>query len=172
MPIAPFIQAAEAKGKDLFYLPLDMTLIPTEERLAELSALEDVVMIGYPNGIWDSVNNKPIFRKGITATHPIFDYNGKKEIMIDMACFPGSSGSPVFILNEGGYRDRNGNTYVGKSRLLILGTLYAGPQHTATGEIRIINVPTTQRPIALSGIPNNLGVIIKASRIVELEDLF
>lgn len=37
------------------------------------------------------------FRRGITATNINFDYNGKKEFVIDAACFPGSSGFPVFI---------------------------------------------------------------------------
>ena len=105
MPIAPFLRVAEQSGKTLFYIPLDVTLVPNKQQLDDLSAMEDIVMIGYPNGIWDSVNNKPIYRKGITATHPCRDYNGKKEFLIDAACFPGSSGSPVFILNENGYRD-------------------------------------------------------------------
>lgn len=172
MPIAPFLEAAKAQSKSLFYIPLDLSLIPSEEQLETLSALEEIVMIGYPNGIWDAINNKPIFRKGVTATHPCFDYNGKKEFMIDAACFPGSSGSPVFILNEGGYRDKNGNTYLGSTRLLFMGTLYAGPQHTATGEVKIIDVPTVQKPVTFSSIPNNLGLVIKSSRIKELEQLF
>lgn len=172
MPIAPFLNAAESRGQRIFYISLDKSLIPSGTQLEELSALEDIVMVGYPNGIWDSTNNKPIFRKGVTATHPFFDYNGKKEFMIDAACFPGSSGSPVFLLNEGGYRDKKGNTYLGATRIYILGTLYAGPQHTATGEVKIINIPTTQKPVAVSSIPNNLGLIIKSSRIKELEDLF
>jgi len=129
-------------------------------------------MVGYPNGIWDNINNKPILRKGITATHPNFDYCGKKEIMIDAACFPGSSGSPVFIFNEGGYRDKSGNMFMGASRIILLGVLYAGPQHTAQGDIQIVNVPTIDRPIAISRIPNNLGLIIKSERILELENLF
>lgn len=172
MPLAPFIRAAESQGKSVFYIPLDLELIPDQSKLGTLSALEEIVMIGYPNGIWDEVNNKPIFRKGITATHPCFDYNGKKEFMIDAACFPGSSGSPVFILNENGYSDKSGNTYIGAKRLLLMGTLYAGPQHTATGEVRIVNVPTSQVPIAVSAIPNNLGLVIKSERIHELESLF
>lgn len=172
MPIAPFLNAANSQGQKLFYIPLDKSLIPSDSQLEELSALEDVVMVGYPNGIWDRTNNKPIFRKGVTATHPFFDYNGKKEFMIDAACFPGSSGSPIFLLNEGGYRDKKGNTYLGKTRIYLLGTLYAGPQHTATGEIKVINIPTSEKPIAISSIPNNLGLIIKSLRIKELEDLF
>lgn len=172
MPIAPFLYFAEEKGKKIFYIPLDRSLIPSNEELQELSALEDVIMIGYPNGIWDNINNKPIFRKGVTATHPAFDYEGRKEFMIDAACFPGSSGSPVFLLNEGGYQDKNGNTYLGATRVFLLGTLYAGPQHTTTGDVKIINVPTSQLPVAISKIPNNLGLIIKSSRILELEMLF
>ena len=96
----------------------------------------------------------------------------KKEFMIDAACFPGSSGSPVFILNENGYSDKSGNTYLGAKRIFLMGTLYAGPQSTATGEIKIINVPTVQTPITLSSIPNNLGFVIKSERILELESLF
>lgn len=172
MPIAPFLNAAKDQGKNLFYIPLEFSLIPTQKILEDLSGIEEIVMIGYPNGIWDSVNNKPIYRKGITATHPCTDYNGKKEFMIDAACFPGSSGSPVFILNENGYSDKKGNTYLGAKRIVLMGTLYAGPQHTAKGDIVIVNVPTKQTPVALSTIPNNLGLVIKAERIVELEKLF
>lgn len=170
MPIAPFINEANKNGDKLFYIPLTKDLLITEKHNEELTALEEVLMIGYPNGIWDSVNNMPIFRKGWTATNPLLDYNGKKEIMIDIAAFPGSSGSPVLIFNEGGYRDKKGNTYMGSSRIILLGVLYAGPQATATGEI--IMSPNLQRPMAISKIPNNLGLIIKAERILELEKLF
>lgn len=172
MPIAPFINAASAQGKQLFFIPLDFSIVPNQTQLDDLSGIEEIVMVGYPNGIWDSVNNKPIYRKGITATHPCVDYNGKKEFMIDAACFPGSSGSPVFILNENGYSDKKGTTYLGAKRILFMGTLYAGPQHTATGKIVIVNVPTKQTPISVSMIPNNLGLIIKSERIAELEKLF
>jgi V8-like Glu-specific endopeptidase len=172
MPIAPFINEAYNRGEKLFFISLEKSLTPTENQLKDFSALEEILMVGYPNGIWDYVNNKPILRRGVTATHPYLDYCGNKEFMIDAACFPGSSGSPVFIFNEGGYRDKQGNYYMGSNRIILLGVLYAGPQHTAQGDIEIINVPTNQRPIAISRIPNNLGVVIKAVRILELEKLF
>jgi hypothetical protein len=172
MPIAPFLTEAANRNEKLFYVALDKSLIPTAQQLQDFSALEEILMVGYPNGIWDTVNNKPILRRGVTATHPNFDYCGKKEIMIDAACFPGSSGSPVFIFNEGGYRDKRGNMYMGASRIILLGALYAGPQHTAQGDIQIVNVPTGQKPIAISRIPNNLGLVIKSERILELEELF
>lgn len=170
MPIAPFVNEAQKSGDKLFYIPFTKDLLLTEKIKDELTAIEDILMIGYPNGIWDSVNNMPIFRKGTTATNPLLDYNGKKEIMIDIAAFPGSSGSPVLIFNESGYRDKKGNLYMGASRVILLGVLYAGPQATATGEI--IVTPNLQRPISVSQIPNNLGLIIKSERIIEMEKLF
>lgn len=172
MPIAPFLTEANKKEEKLFYISLDKSILPTAQQLSNFSALEEILMVGYPNGIWDNVNNKPILRKGVTATHPNFDYCGKKEIMIDAACFPGSSGSPVFIFNEGSYRDKRGNMFMGASRVILIGVLYSGPQHKAQGDIQIVNVPAVDRPIAISRIPNNLGIIIKSERILELENLF
>ena len=131
--------------------------------------MEDIVMIGYPNGIWDALNNKPIFRKGITAAHPNRDYLGNKEFLIDAACFPGSSGSPVFIYNEFGYFD--GMQFnLGKRRVLLLGILYAGPQHYIKGEIQVEDRAFT--PVSISSIPNNLGVVIKAENLSYFEELF
>lgn len=172
MPISTIIKDAEARGVNIYYVPLSFNLLPNKEQLLDLGALEEVIMVGYPNGIWDRVNNKPILRRGVTATHPNLDYNGKKEIMIDIAAFPGSSGSPVFIINLGSYTKKTGATIMGASRVIFLGVLFAGPQHTASGDLEIIDVPTIQKPIVISRIPNNLGLIIKSERILELEQLF
>ena len=54
----------------------------------------------------DEVNNKPVVRKGITATDIRLDYNGRKEFLIDAACFHGSSGSPVFLRKMGPIKRR------------------------------------------------------------------
>ncbi len=91
--------------------------------------------------------------------------------MIDAACFPGSSGSPVFLYNIGGWATRTGDIVMGGARVKLLGVLYGGPQHTATGEIRIVNVPTRDAPVAISRIPNNLGLIIKSSCLTEFDDV-
>lgn len=168
MPIAPILIRAKEAGIALFYRALDSSFVPTTSELDELSPVEDITMIGYPNGLWDSVHNMPIFRRGVTATHPRLDWNGKPEFLIDAACFPGSSGSPVFLLNEGGYFAKGG-LRLGTGRLKLLGVLYAGPQHTVEGEIRIVNVPTQNKPVALSAIPNNLGLVIRATAIEDLQ---
>lgn len=166
IPILPAIKSAEAAGKTLFFRTIDNSLIPSQEVLErQLTAIEEITMIGYPNGLWDSVNNLPIVRRGITATHPNLNYNGKAEIVIDAACFPGSSGSPVFIFNENGFSDRNGNTYVGGNRILLLGILYAGPQITTTGEIVVRDIPTDARPMAVTNLMMNLGYVIKSKKL-------
>lgn len=156
------------QNSNLSYIPLDSSLIPSEEEIKKFKPIEDIAMIGYPIGLIDNINNKPIIRKGITATHIKYDYNGKKEFLIDAACFPGSSGSPVFILNEGMFSGGDGNAYVG-NRIFFIGVLYAGPQHTVTGNIELVTIPTKTMPFSLTSIPINLGCVIKAEEIKELE---
>ena len=139
--------------------------------MSDLTQLEDIVMIGYPNGLWDSKNNMPIFRRGVTASHPRFDWNGRKEFLIDAACFPGSSGSPVLLYNEGSYPRKSGGIALG-SRLYLLGILYAGPQHTVTGEIEIVPIQTIRKAVSIATIPNNLGMVIKSSELHVLDRKF
>jgi hypothetical protein len=82
-----------------FYRAFDPSIVPSEAQLEELSAVEEILMVGYPNGLWDAVNNYPLIRRGITASHPAvdFDVGGAATTVIDAACFPGSSGSPVLF---------------------------------------------------------------------------
>ena len=168
LPFAQILNIAKEQGVSLFYRTFNDSLIPTADKLETLDAVEDIIMIGYPNGLWDSVNNMPLVRKGITATDLKFDYNGKKEFVIDAACFPGSSGSPVLICNVGGYHDKQGNLNLGSSRIFLLGVLYAGPQLTVNGEIQVVTIPNVQqKALAVSHIPNNLGYIIKSERIMD-----
>lgn len=169
MPIAYLVNVLVSTGRRPYYIPIDLSFIPTPKQKEELQALEEIIMIGYPNGIWDVTNNQPIFRKGITATHPNKDYLGKKEFLIDAACFPGSSGSPVFIYNEMGYIS-GGSFNLGQKRLILLGVLYAGPQHFVQGDIRVVE--QSAKPIAISAIPNNLGIVIKSENLLYFEDLF
>ena len=167
-PLAQITNLAQLQGISLFYRTFDDSLIPNIEKLNTIDAVEDILMIGYPNGLWDSINNMPLVRKGITATDIKLDYEGRKEFLIDAACFPGSSGSPVLICNVGGYRDKQGNLNWGSSRIFLLGILYAGPQLTVTGDVKIVTVPNMQqKALAVSHIPNNLGYIIKAERIMD-----
>ena len=168
-PIGILLNQLKEAKVNLFYVPLQTELIPKDEERQSLSSMEDIVMIGYPNGIWDAKNNLPVIRKGITATHSNIDWNGKTEFLTDIASFPGSSGSPVFLANIGGYMDNKGNTFMGTHRIRLLGIHYAGAMHTATGEIQIVTAPTSNKPLPITQIPNNIGVAINSKRILELE---
>jgi hypothetical protein len=170
MPIAPVLKEADKKGLELYYIALDASLIPTQDEMSQLTAVEDILMVGYPIGIWDYKNNMPIFRRGITATHPAIQYNGKDEFMIDAACFPGSSGSPIMLFNTGNYVNKSGGTVIG-SRIKLLGILYAGPQYTADGEIVIEDVPTQNMHIAKIKVPINLGIAIRSDKLMDFDKI-
>lgn len=166
-----FEEVKRRTGKEVFYIANDEKLIPSDEQLKDLSALEEVVMVGYPIGLWDSRNNYPIFRKGYTAAHPAIDFNDDGIGLVDMACLPGSSGSPIYILNEGGYKDKKGNLNFGRSRVYFLGVLYAGPQYTATGDVVVKTVPTVQHKVeSQTRVMANLGYYIKTSELQEFKE--
>ncbi len=168
LPIAHALQEIKKINKKVFYASLTTDLIPTQEQLNSMQALEDIVMVGYPNGLSDTYNNKPIIRKGITATHLKNNYKGNKTFLVDMACFPGSSGSPIFILNQGSYAIPNG-VRLG-SRVLLVGVLFQGPLYTAEGSLIFSAIPNMPQPI--TNIPMNLGEAIKSEEILAFEKLF
>ena len=98
--VAPLLFELKKQNKEVFFAGLGEDIIWSNEKLNELTAVEDVFMVGYPNGLWDEKNNLPLIRKGITASHPAIDFNRLGIGVVDMACFPGSSGSPIFILMD------------------------------------------------------------------------
>lgn len=134
-----------------------------------VSPLEEVIMIGYPNGLWDKFHDRPLIRRGITATDPLLPLNGKPEFLIDAACFPGSSGSPVFRSSTT-FEHIDGQTYSGP-RFHFLGTLYAGPQYLSTGNVRTIPVPTALQVVSEHKFMMNLGYIIQARQLLIMEPL-
>jgi hypothetical protein len=171
LPIAGLLEEVMRQGKSPFFVSLREVDLPSEAAIGDLGAVENVLMIGYPRGLWDEFNVLPIVRAGITATHPAIDYAGRAEFMIDAACFEGSSGSPVFYSGGTSRLTRAGGTVMGAPLVYLLGVLYAGPMYQANGEIQIVEVPTVHKAIARSSIPMNLGLVIKARRILEFGPL-
>ena len=165
LPLEILIEQAKLQNKEMFYAPFAENLVPSNNILEELSAIEDVKMVGYPIGLWDDTNNFPILRSGITATHPAIDFQGKPVGVIDMAAFPGSSGSPILIYNQGSYT--KGTTINIGSRAYLIGILYAGPQLSVQGEIQIKEIPTSKIPISEMNIPVHLGYYIKTNILLE-----
>lgn len=81
--INPAMETLRGQGKNPFYTPLGKGIVALPDKLQDLSAMEEIMVVGYPNGIWDEVNNLPIVRKGITATPPSISYQGKSQFLID-----------------------------------------------------------------------------------------
>ncbi len=164
IPIGDVIQQAVEDGNPIFAQPLDLKLIPSDEDWQFFNAIENVTMIGYPRGIYDEVNNLPLVRQGITATSLEMPYNGKQEFMVDMACFPGSSGSPVFLYNSGMYVDRKNNALIAGDRLYLLGILYSGPVIANSGQLILAHPPKVYVPAMM-----HLGYVIKATQLHVLD---
>jgi len=87
---------------------------------------------------------------------------------VDIAAFPGSSGSPILIMNESGYTTPKGLHLQG-GRHLLLGILSRGPQLERDGSIRIIDVPTAKVPVARTQLPIHLGYYIKAKKLADFK---
>lgn len=132
-PLGPLLNARELEGKPLFIRTIDQDLTPQPNVRQELSAMEDVVFIGYPSGLRDAKNSLPLIRRGITSTPVWNDFQGAPCFLIDAGVFPGSSGSPVFILNQGAYTARNG--LIMGTRIIFLGVLSESMVRSSSTEV-------------------------------------
>ena len=166
MPFEPLRREAQSQAKPIFYHHLDETLLPTESDLAELATLEEVVMVGYPIGLWDEAHNLPVLRRGSTASHPAMPYCGKPMGLVDIACFLGSSGSPVLLFNEGWFRQGNG--MAAGVRLKLLGVLFAVPVLKADGTIQTVEIPTASSAVVRPQFVH-LGSYIRAEELLVLK---
>ena len=120
----------------------------------ELDAVEDIIMVGYPKGLWDKTNNRPLFRKGITATDPKTNYNGQKRFLIDCGCIYGSSGSPVLIYNKG------------ESSLTLLGIF--SELHTHIEHVVFENIDGKSITKEIN-IPINIGYVEKVENLLDFK---
>ncbi len=168
----PFIQKLRHDGTPIYWQAIDKSFVYSQEQLESLMAVEDVLMVGYPIGLADPINNFPLMRMGITASHPAIDYRGRPEGLVDMACFPGSSGSPIFLYNQTMYYDKMNGTSRAGPRDAFLGILYAGPTMDATGQITVQDIPTSAKQSIVSITPMmiHLGYYLKAREIVTIAE--
>ena len=165
--ITPAFKQSMDAGSPISCVPLTIENIPSEKDWENFDAIEDVIMVGCPNGIFDEANNLPIFRRGTTASALPKRYNGKDEFLVDMACFPGSSGSPVFISSRG-YLDRTKNEFmVDTHRFFFLGVLYAGPTITNTGAIILAQPPKFEVASMM-----HLGFVLRSTHLRRIDEHF
>jgi V8-like Glu-specific endopeptidase len=168
VPIAPHIQVPD--GMKLRHSVLSQAFHLPEKEMEYTRAIEPVVMVGYPNGLWDEVNNRPISRTGLTASHPLRRWNGYRQFVIDAACFIGSSGSPVFLYEDGMFRTGGAN-YSPGTRVRLLGVLFAGPMMTQEGRLETVAIPTSTRSVPVIEGMLNLGFVAHADVLDEFVPL-
>jgi hypothetical protein len=171
--ISIFPQIVNQTGTNIFepdFSSLTDELIIQDSETTNAGVCINVKMIGYPIGIWDSKNNLPIVRTGTTATDICTDYNGQPEFLVDIAIFPGSSGSPIVYEDDG----RN-PFYVGGfesgPRLKLLGVAAQTFLYPASGGVQAIPIPTKFNLRANVDMPANLAIIIKAQKILEFKPI-
>jgi hypothetical protein len=169
MPIAELLVEAQQRAR-LALQMIDRGLIATAAELAELTPIEEIVVVGYPNGVWDSAHNRPVTRKGITATAPTVDYMGRAAFLIDVAWLPGASGSPVFLWNMSGYTTPAGEL-VGRPRVKLLGMLTTSPTRPRMGAGELINGPPEHQVSGFPANPDTLGVVVQARKVLEFEPI-
>ncbi|HMJ46309.1 MAG TPA: serine protease [Ferruginibacter sp.] len=163
LSLYPIIADLRASGIEIHTYYINSAIIPGLKDLEKLDAIEEILMIGYPNGLWDKINNMPLVRRGITSTNPKLNYNGNDEFLIDAACFPGSSGSPVFYLDRT-YKTEIQENVMGH-KIYLLGILYSGPLQEIIGQVIDPNVLIN----TYSQTTINLGNVIKSYKLIELE---
>ncbi len=159
MPLSPLLHAAQEQGVALYWQPIDTQTALTEAHAPALDALEEVLFVGYPSGVWDQVNAIPILRRGITATPPALDFEGRREFLIDAAVYPGSSGSPVFIQRAA----PDGNPV-----FWFAGVVAAVFFREESQRLVPQPVPASNTQLALSTEMIDLGLVIKAQAVHEL----
>jgi hypothetical protein len=171
MPFSGVINEIQERKWQIFYRSISKDLMLTPQQEKDLDAVEDIVFVGYPTGIYDVVNYLPVVRRGITATPLNVDYAGLPQFLIDASVFPGSSGSPVFIMNCGSYSPKSGGLVAG-SRFFLLGLISEVYTRDEEGKWDFIDIPTVVTPILKMQQMINLGIVIKGATILETIEAF
>lgn len=164
LPFTPILRYIKDIKKRAYFQPITNEIIFTQAKNALINFIEDIFFIGYPRGIYDSYNNIPVIRKGINATPIIFDYNDLPVFLIDASVYPGSSGSPVFLCDSGGYGLKN-KLFFGH-RTLFLGILSRTFKNTE-GKF-LVNIDFKGIESIIEKTHLDLGIVIKPYIIIEL----
>jgi hypothetical protein len=162
--ISRAVDNLRGQGHNIYYKAISRDIVLAEEQTRDMDAVEEVWMVGYPNGIYDQVNNLPVVRRGITATPYAVDYEAKPQFLIDASVFPGSSGSPVYLYDPLGMRRGSDGvlSFGGAPRIFFLGILSSGYRRTDGG--KSLAQPTNA---VVSSEMLDLGIVCKARTVIQ-----
>lgn len=165
LPLTDLQEESEEKGLSPWFAHFGAEQLPTADDFSKMYAAEDILMIGYPIGLWDKFNNFPFVRRGITATPPAVDFQCLPFGFVDTACVPGSSGSPILIVREPGPSDlRSSRGFLTGAVLILLGIHDRKVLWTENGKVEY---RTQSREPA--EVPAHLGRYIKAREIEQMK---
>jgi hypothetical protein len=164
--VLPLASPLGQVSEPLFMRALPLSLLATEVSNLFVDAIEEITFIGYPNGHRDPKHLTPIVRRGITATPLDLDMGGDPAFHVDGSVFGGSSGSPVFLLNEGTYRSGAGDLTVG-SRIVLVGIIASTMVRHQRLPIEVANAEHVKIAQEL-----NLGVAFNSRAIKETIEAF
>jgi len=115
-------------------LPQELLLLPGD----------DAMVIGYPLGLSDTVNNLPIIRNALVASAPGVFFQGQPFFLIDANLHPGMSGSPVMTRPRNAWPTKAGGvSFMTGTPMYFLGV------HSATLSA---NVGTAPQPLGLASV--------------------
>ena len=146
------------KKDDLW--PFIQPLIDTNALMSPIksnrrSVSEDVAFVGYPRGLIDLKHHMPIVRRGYTASHYSLDFGGRPEFLMEATVIPGSSGSPVFLVQNG-------------SLSSLLGVAVSFLVLKPSGEVNKADDPEDPNEVLRGGI--GLSIVVKAREIITAID--
>lgn len=159
-----------ANGRQLRSMFLDYSWLPDSTSKSLMRDIEPVLVLGYPNGIWDPHNNMPIARLGTTATHPLALYQGKSDFLVDVAAFGGSSGSPVFGYEAPFFRQPSGAVTPG-TKIQLLGVVWGVIEQSVTGVMQHVQVPAATASVPVLQTSLSLAIALHASAVLDLDEL-
>jgi len=143
-----------------FFRAIGSEQVPTSDNPG-IDAVETVHMVGYPNGIMDDVHLLPVIRRGITATPFGVPYRNKPEFLVDISVFPGSSGSPLMLVDPPSSPT---------PRILFLGVLSSGYFRTQQHSVERAPVPTGLDLVSTTSEMLDLGLAIRSHSVLELTE--
>lgn len=166
MPFGRVIKHLNEENTKIFFKTVSGMLIPKKVDYDDMDAMEEILFIGYPSGLYDRQHNTPIIRRGSTASPIYLDYDGDSKYIIDATVFPGSSGSPVFINDNNihwGKNDRKPRN----SRILFTGIVSKNITLDNEGKMITKEIPSKLHKIPLIYENFHLGIVFKPEAIVE-----
>lgn len=166
IPVGQVLQA----GRQLRSMFINSTWLPQATDKPAIRDIEQVLVVGYPKGLWDDHNNMPIARIGTTATHPLALYQGKSNFLVDVAAFSGSSGSPVFSYEAPMFRLPDGS-YTPGSKVQFLGVVWGVVEATTAGTLQAIEIPSAVTQVPVLSTSLNLAIALHSEAILALDEL-